>query len=167
MKIWLIGMMGSGKTSAGEIAAGNLNVPFMDTDRIIEQRTGESVSSFWSANGEEAFRDVERSVVADLAGEEGIVSTGGGIVLDASNRRLLVDSGSVVWLQARVSTLASRVASSSDRPLLAASEDPFDVMESKLRERAALYEAVAGYRIETDDLTPSEVAGEIEELWKS
>lgn len=167
MRIWLIGMMGSGKTSAGEIAARNLGVPFMDTDRIVEQRTGESVTSLWSASGEEAFRDVERTVVEELAGEEGIVATGGGVVLDAVNRQVLVDSGTVVWLRAEPSTLAARVAMTSDRPLLAGSEDRVGVLETKLRERLDLYESVADYRIETDDLSPAEVAGEIEALWKS
>lgn len=167
MKIWLIGMMGSGKTSAGKIAARNLGVAFMDTDRVVEQRAGESVSAFWSANGEKAFRDVERSVVEELADEEGIVATGGGVVLNAANRRLLVDSGTVVWLRAEPSALAARVSTSSDRPLLAESEDRLGVIATKLRERQGLYELVADYRIETDHLSPIEVAGEIEAIWKS
>jgi shikimate kinase len=166
MKIWLIGMMGSGKTSAGEIAAGNLGVPFIDTDRVVEQRTGESLSDLWSRGGEEFFRDVERTVVEELASEEGIVATGGGVVLHEGNRRLLADSGTVVWLRAEPAAIVSRVAASSDRPLLAETGDRAGVIEEKLRERLALYESIADHRIETDDLSPTEVASEIEALWK-
>jgi shikimate kinase len=167
MKIWLVGMMGSGKTSAGEIAAGNLGVPFMDTDRIVEQRTGESVSTLWSTRGEQAFRDAERSVVEDLVGEEGIVATGGGVVIDQTNRQLLADSGVVVWLCAAPSALASRVAESSDRPLLSGNEDRVVVIERKLGERSSLYQSIADRRIETDDLDTHEVAREIEAIWMS
>lgn len=167
MKVWLIGMMGSGKTSAGEIAARDLDVPFMDTDRLVEQRTGESVSSLWSTSGEESFRDVERSVVEELADEVGIVATGGGVVLDAANRRILAASGTVVWLRAEPSALVARVATTSDRPLLAESQDRLGVMEAKLRERQNLYESIADYRIATDGLSPTEVALEIEAIWKS
>lgn len=168
MKIWLIGMMGSGKTSAGEIAATNLGVPFMDTDRVVEERTGMSVAGVWANEGEETFREVERSVVEDLVDAEAIVATGGGVVLHEGSRRLMVESGTVVWLDAAPSALASRVAGSSSRPLLAdAEEGAEEVLEAKLSERVALYESVAHHRIDTDGLSPIEVAGKIEALWKS
>lgn len=66
MKIWLIGMMGSGKTSVGELVAANLGVPFADTDRLVEERLGSSIANYWTEHGEAAFRDVEREVVAGL-----------------------------------------------------------------------------------------------------
>lgn len=168
MKIWVIGMMGSGKTSAGEIAATNLGVPFIDTDQVVEERTGMSVAGVWASGGEETFRDIERSIVEELVDAEAIVATGGGVVLHEGSRRLLVESGTVVWLDATPSALASRVAGSSSRPLLAgAEEEPEEVLETKLSERVALYESVAHHRIDTDGLSPVEVARKIEALWKS
>ena len=88
-------------------------------------------------------------------------------MLDPANRQLLIDTGKVVWLHAKPATLASRVAKSAGRPLLADAEDPVGVMRVKLQERAALYEATAGFHIQTDELSVAEVAGEIEALWKS
>ena len=167
MKIWLIGMMGSGKTSAGQIAAKNLEIPFMDTDQIVEERVGMSVAEFWAENGEREFRELERSVVEDLAGVEGIIATGGGVVLQAPNRRVLAESGLVVWLAAEPSTLVSRLGESSDRPLLAQAEDRADIIGHQLRQRWHLYESVADHRIETKGLKPDEVAREIEAMWTS
>ena len=167
MKIWLVGMMGSGKTAAGEMAARNLDVPFVDTDRMVEEKAGMSVAAFWAENGEEGFRELERSVVEELADATGIIATGGGVVLHESNRRVLGESGSVVWLAAEPSTLASRVAESSDRPLLTQAGDRVGVLRRELRDRIRFYESVADHRIDTNDLEPDEVAREIEELWKS
>lgn len=168
MKIWLIGMMGSGKTTAGEIAASNLGVRFFDTDRIAEERTGTSIARLWADRGENAFRDVERAIVRSLVDADGIVATGGGVVLDEGNRRLLVESGTVVWLDATPMELRARIDGSAGRPLLtAASGTTEEILESKLRERGAIYESVAEYRIDTDHLTTTDVARRIEALWKS
>lgn len=168
MKIWLIGMMGSGKTSAGEIAASNLGVAFLDTDRLVEEKLGMSIARFWTEHGEKAFREVERSVVEEIVDVEGIVAAGGGVVLDEGNRELLSRSGTVVWLDATPAALASRVAGSTDRPLLVqAGEQPEVVLETKLQQRIGLYESVSEHRIATDDLAPGQVAMRIEALWKS
>ncbi len=96
----------------------------------------------------------------------GVIATGGGVVLQEANRRILNRSGLVVWLAAEPATLVSRLTQSSDRPLLPASGGRTGVMEKVLRDRSHLYESVAGHRIETGDLEPHEVAREIEALWK-
>ena len=166
MKIWLIGMMGSGTTSAGELAASNLGVPFADTDRMVEDRVGVSIASFWNEHGEAAFRQVESDVVAHLETADGIVATGGGAVVDTASRDIVGRSGTVVWLDARPEALAARVGETPDRPLL--SESPASAritLQLTLDERAAIYEELADHRIPTDDLSTEEVASRIESLW--
>lgn len=168
MKIWLIGMMGSGKTSAGKIAASRLGVLFNDTDRLVEAKVGQSVAEYWKDHGEQAFRDIEKSVVQGLADTEGIIATGGGVVLDTDNRALLSSSGSVVWLDATPSALAARVSGSAERPLLAGSEHESErVLMDTMEDRIGLYKSIADHRIPTDDLAAEDVAREIEALWKS
>lgn len=167
MKFWLIGMMGSGKTAAGRVAASNLRVPFSDTDQLVEQRSGMSISVYWAEFGEEGFREVERDVVASLETQHGIVATGGGVVLDRANRDILSRSGTVIWLDARPVALAERVQAGGERPLLASTGLRAEVvLETTLARRSALYEALADHRIGTDELTTAEVAREIELLWK-
>lgn len=166
MKIWLIGMMGSGKTSAGQLAASNLGVPFADTDRMVEDRVGGSIASFWNERGEAAFRQVECDVVAELETAKGIVATGGGAVLDHASREIVARSGRVVWLDARPEALAARVGKRPDRPLLSGSAASTRLtLQLTLDERSAIYDEVADHRIPTDDLSTGEVAARIELLW--
>lgn len=168
MKVWLVGMMGSGKTTSGSLAASHLGVPFVDMDRMIEERVGVTIPSFWAGRGEAAFRQLERSIVAELEHSDGIVATGGGVVLDAANRAVLSRSGLVVWLDAGTRELADRVAGSADRPLLARpGAGTESVLERTREERAHLYLEVADHRIPTDALDVEAVADRIEDLWKS
>lgn len=168
MKIWLTGMMGSGKTTSGSLAAASLDVPFIDTDELVAAKAGTSIAELWSDQGEEAFRDIERAIVAEVEAQAGIVSTGGGVVLDEANRAVLARSGIVVWLEASPEVLASRVSSSAERPLLAAAGDrAVAVLARTLAERSDLYADLADHRIETDHLDTADVARRIEGLWKS
>ena len=89
--LWLVGVMGAGKTTAGRMAASVLGVPFWDTDEMVESDAGASIAEIWAKDGEDAFRDLESSVVARLSGEEGIVATGGGAVLDPANREAALE----------------------------------------------------------------------------
>ena len=166
MKIWLVGMMGSGKTSAGEMAAAKLGVPFADTDRLVEERVGASIAGFWKEHGEAAFRQVESDVVAELETVEGIVATGGGAVLDTTNRAIVARSGRVVWLDARPEALAARVGTGGERPLVGGRHaSTRATLQLTLDERSSIYEDLAEHRIGTDDLSTEEVAAEIELLW--
>ncbi len=167
MKIWLVGMMGSGKTSVGEKAASSLGIPFADTDHLVEQRVGATIASYWTEHGERAFRRVEREVVAELEGASGIVATGGGAVMDEANRAVIARSGEVVWLDARPEALAARIGDSHGRPLLEEGDrPPHELLELTLDERSIAYEELADHRIPTDELSPEEVAARIEDLWK-
>lgn len=168
MKIWLVGMMASGKTTAGRLAAASLDVAFFDTDELVADEAGTSIAELWAERGEEAFREAERAMVARLEPKQGIVATGGGVVLDEANRMVLTRSGTVAWLDASPMVLASRAGGSAERPLLAGSDNEAEsVLSETLAERASLYSEVADHRLETDGVDPETIAGWIEALWKS
>lgn len=167
MILWLIGMMGSGKSSAGRLAASRIGVPFADTDEVIMERENRSIREIWEDSGEAAFRAKEAQVVKELAAGEGICSTGGGVVLDEGNRRVMRDSGRVVWLEASVETLARRLATAQDRPALISTDaNAGSVLKDMVESRGAHYRRSADIRLETDELSIEETAREIEALWR-
>lgn len=168
MKVWLIGMMGSGKTSVGRLAASRLGVEFLDTDEIVADRAGRSIAELWADEGEPVFRELEKTVVGEIAGRTGIVATGGGVVLDQDNRETMRESGAVVWLDASPPVLARRVATETGRPILETSDDEsLALLRQTLSERAELYAETAHHRIVTDDLDVDAAAEQIEGLWRS
>lgn len=160
--MWLVGMMGSGKTSAGRIAARNLGVGFADTDEEVAQASGATIADIWRSQGEQAFRRLERESIATLAVFEGIVATGGGAVLDEANRAVMA-SGTVVWLRASPEVLAMRAAEVG-RPLLRDS-DPLETMTALLGTRETLYRGLSDHEIDTERLSSDEIAARIEDLW--
>lgn len=166
MTLWLVGMMGSGKTSAGELAASSLGVAFFDTDDLVAERAGTSLVAVWESGGEKGFRAREREAVSAVAGRVAVVATGGGVVLSGENRSTMTASGPVVWLDAPVEVLASRLGSGQGRPLLGQG-DPLQALLPLETERRELYRAVARHRIDTALLTQAEVAARIEALWPS
>lgn len=164
MTLWLVGMMGSGKTSAGRAAASSLGVEFWDTDALVEESVGMSIEALWAEEGEAGFRLLEEEALSEVAGAEGIVATGGGAVLSRRNRDTMRDSGIVVWLDAGVETLAARIGHAHGRPLLGVAE-PGPELGSIWAQRRDLYQAVAHHRIDTDPLTVAQVAERIGGLW--
>jgi shikimate kinase len=157
-------MMGTGKTTAGALAAKRLEVDFVDTDEEMERRMGMEVSDLWASKGEEGFRHLEAEVVADVAGRTGVVATGGGAVLAADNREKMVGSGPVVWLQASPRIISTRLRG-ANRPLLAEGGGRMERIASLLEERRALYALVANHTIDTDGRDVTWVAGEIAAVW--
>lgn len=162
MTLWLVGMMGTGKTTAGSMAASRLGVGFADSDTVVEEMAGCRIDVLWEQDGEEAFRALEKEAVARLAGFEGIVATGGGAVLDSASRALM--SGTVAWLKASPEVIAVRLGG-SDRPLLEGHDDAVGRVASILRSRSGLYEEVATCRIETDGESLETVAQRIAAAW--
>jgi shikimate kinase len=158
-------MMGAGKSAVGEVLAKSLGWRRVDTDQLVEERAQMSVAEFFSAHGEEAFREAESAVIASLCDDPAplVVSVGGGAVMRAANREAMRKLGTVVWLQARAETLLARVGSGEGRPLLVAGGD--GGARSRLvelaQQRTPFYEQVADLVIETDALSPDEVAGKI------
>lgn len=158
MNVVLVGLMGSGKTSVGRVAAQSLGFEFVDTDQMIIESAGKSIPEIFADEGEEGFRRRETEALASLAGRERlVVATGGGVVTRPENHPLLRRLGFVVWLNADVGTLCRRTAHSQDRPLLREG-DPEKTLRRLLAERAPLYEQVSDFKITTDDLSLPDAA---------
>lgn len=163
VSIYLIGMMGAGKTTTAEKLSRELNYRFLDTDSLIEQVTGLSVTDIFTQQGEAAFREIETKVLAEISSyTRNVVSTGGGIVLKQINWSYL-HHGLVIWLDAPVEVLLTRLMSDQDRPLLQVNE-PASTLQSILEERLPLYQQ-ADLRIkQTPEQTPQENVEEIIKL---
>ncbi len=147
--IFLVGLMGSGKTTIGRALAKRLNKRFVDADHEIEARTGASIPLIFEIEGEASFRQREADVIRDLTALEGIVlATGGGAVLNEGSRQFLRERGIVVYLRASVGSILQRTSHDRNRPLLQTA-DPKARIEELSRQRAPLYEAVAHITVET------------------
>ena len=162
--LWLVGMMGSGKTTVGRIAAERLAMPFHDTDEVVERTAGRTVAELF-AEGEDVFRAAEAEAVRSLAGEDAVVACGGGVVLDDTNVARMRATGLVVWLDAPVSVLAVRVGDGDGRPLL--DDDPAAGLERLSSERRRRYEAAAHLRVDASHHAPDQTAEEVTAAWTS
>jgi shikimate kinase len=161
--VWLVGMMGSGKSAVGRLIALRHDCPFVDTDTVVESLAGLPIRQIFEQKGEPWFRDVEAAAVSSLTSHEGVVATGGGVILREDNVTGMRASGPVVWLRASVGTLLTRVGSGRNRPLLAGA--PIDQrLEALQVERSGLYEAAATVVIDTDGRSIATVADAIEAL---
>ena len=140
-----IGPMGAGKTSIGRRVARALNVPFTDTDRVIVRDHG-PIPEIFTSQGEPRFRALERAAVAESLERGGVVSLGGGAVLDAGTRAALAPHR-VVYLTVAASTVGSRIRD-ANRPLVAG-DDPVANWQRIFDERRALYEEVADVTFDT------------------
>ncbi len=160
LNIFLVGMMGSGKTTVGSILAQKLNYRFFDTDVLIERVMGQSVSEIFANSGEDSFRDVETQVLGNISAyTKSIVATGGGIVIKPANWSYL-HHGLVVWLDAPVDLIMARLADDNTRPLLQET-DPKKKLNELLEKRTPLY-SLADLQIHiTADNTPEVIASQI------
>ena len=147
--LYLIGMMGAGKTTVGRTLARRLKLSFVDSDQEIEARCGVKIPVIFEIEGEEGFRAREAQAIAELAELEGIVlATGGGVVLAAENRDLLAARGTVVYLRATPEHLYERVRQDRHRPLLATA-DPLARLRELYTLRDPLYRSIADVVIDT------------------
>ena len=148
--IFLVGMMGAGKTSVGRVLAKRLDKTFHDSDHVIEERTGVKIPVIFEIEGEAGFRNRETSVIDELTALPDIVlATGGGAILSESNRTRLRSRGMVVYLRATVRDLLNRTRHDRNRPLLQTS-DPLARLAELYRQRDALYRETASYIVESD-----------------
>lgn len=147
--IFLVGLMGAGKTTIGRALARRLNKRFIDSDHEIEARTGASIPLIFEIEGEASFRQRESEVIRDLTAQENIVlATGGGAVLKPENRECLKTRGTVIYLRASVSSILQRTRNDKNRPLLQTA-DPRARLEQLACEREPLYLEIADLVIET------------------
>ena len=166
--LWLIGMMGSGKSSVGQPLADRLGMSFVDTDARIEHEIGMTISEIFTEHGEPWFRTEEERVLAAIAAgdQAAVVATGGGVVLSDANRTAMLESGLVVWLYADLATLIGRVGMAEDRPLIGRA-NPVASMDKLLTDRYDRYAGAANGRVSTIDRVIGDVIDEVEALWQS
>jgi shikimate kinase len=159
-RVVLVGTMGAGKTTVGGLLADAWGVGFRDTDQDVEARAGKAVQDIFVDEGEPAFRALEQAAVADaLAGHDGVLALGGGAVLDEGTRALLAGHR-VVFLRVGISDAANRVGLGVSRPLLLGNVRAR--VKQLIEERTPVYEALATYVVDTDGLSPEEVAAAVE-----
>lgn len=155
----LIGLMGSGKTTAGTRAATALDRPFVDSDHQIEARTGRTVREIFESDGEDAFRALETEALLEaLARDEpSVIAAAGGAVLRPENRAAIRENARVVWLRADPEVLVERVAAKGGehRPLLR--DDPLGVLRRMEDDRHELYEELADVVVDVGRLPVEEV----------
>jgi shikimate kinase len=161
--VFLIGPMGTGKSSIGRALAKEMKRPFYDVDETIEQKTGASVSWIFDVEGEEGFRLREKRVVDELTQKSNIVlATSGGAILDADNRAYLASRGTVIYLKTSLAEQFERTKNDSKRPLL-----QVDNLEETLKnlhtERKDLYSSLADVTFDTDQVGIKNVVSQIME----
>ncbi len=147
--IFLVGLMGAGKTTVGRLLAKRLGLRFVDSDHEIEARTGATISWIFEIEGEESFRRREVETIRDLTGRSGVVlATGGGAVIHPDNRKHLKDRGTVIYLRASVNNILQRTMHDKSRPLLQTANRK-EKLEELARQRDPLYREVADIIVDT------------------
>lgn len=159
--IFLIGPMGAGKSTIGRQLAQMLNMDFLDSDTVIEERAGADIDWIFDIEGEAGFRKREERVINELTQSQGLVlSTGGGSVVSKDNRNALSARGIVVYLETTIDKQFERTQRDKKRPLLQ-TEDPYQVLVELSKVRNPLYEEIADITIQTNEQTAKVVATQI------
>lgn len=168
--IYLVGLMGAGKTTIGKSLAKRLGLSFIDTDKEIESRTGVSIPTIFEIEGEDGFRKREAQIIAEMAARKGVVvATGGGGVLRQENRDNMRTSGFVIYLNVPPQTLWERTRHDRNRPLLQVA-DPLLKLTQLFAVRDPLYREVASLIVDGSRTSAQGVLQlllkEIAERWK-
>ncbi|HBK47390.1 MAG TPA: shikimate kinase [Xanthomonadaceae bacterium] len=157
----MVGPMGAGKSCIGRRLAERFGLEFVDVDHAIVEHAGASIASIFEHSGEATFREHERAVLEQLLLREGqLVSTGGGAILDADNRRRIRERGFVVYLRVSVAAQLERLARDRSRPLLQR-DDREQVLHALARQRDPLYREVADIILDTDTLSPGDATAQL------
>jgi len=165
-RVILIGPMGSGKTTIGQLVASKLGIAFRDTDHVIEERAGKSVSDIFLEDGEDEFRILEKKVLRDeLLSDDTVLALGGGapISVDAQSALRAIASP-VVYLDISLATVAPRIGFNRDRPLLL--HNPRGQWQTLMEARRPIYESIADSVIDVNEKSESEIVTLILEVLK-
>lgn len=161
--IFLVGLMGAGKTSVGKMLSKRLNKTFYDSDQEIERVTGVKIPVIFEIEGEQGFRARESRMLAELVcGDNIVLATGGGAILSEQNRSLLAAHGTVIYLRATATDLWRRTRHDKNRPLLQTG-DPLEKLQELLAQRDPLYREVADIIIDTGNQSLGNLASRIEQ----
>jgi len=158
MNIYLIGFMGAGKTTVGQLLAEKLDMPFADLDDVIERKTGLPIVTIFEKHGEKYFRRLETDTLQRIAQYPGnIVATGGGIILSIENRKIMKNTGITIYLKWRTNILYQRIKNGSSRPIINSIDEDqlYQHIEKVMLERQ-LYYKTADYIIQGDEQTSPE-----------
>ena len=159
--IILIGPMGSGKSTIGNIIAKRLHREFQDSDHFIEERTGVDIARIFDIEGEQGFRDRESSALAELLSQNNrVIATGGGSVLREENQKLLKQKGYIVFLDTSVNQQMQRLSRDKKRPLLQ-TENPRQRLEALFDQRRPIYLDLADLAVKTDKRVARRLAADI------
>ena len=159
--IFLIGPMGSGKTSVGKIIAKTLAKEFHDTDQEIEANTGVDISYIFDVEGETGFRKREEKLVAVITQKKNIVlATGGGAIESENNRRCLANNGFVIYLETSLEDQILRAKPNRHRPLLQ-NVEPKKKLQELMQKRKSLYESIADTIVNTEGHKPQSLAQQV------
>ncbi len=165
MNIILIGHRASGKTSTGRELARLLGRLFFDSDQMISAKTGRTIREIVEAGGWQAFREVEKTLIADLSGlDEAIIAVGGGAIMDPDNVAMLKEKGRFVWLRTDARIVSLRMGGdrkgADQRPSLTGA-DAIAEIEEVLAKRMPVYRDVADFTVDTEGKTSARIAAEI------
>lgn len=161
--IFLVGMMGAGKTTIGKLLARQLGKTFIDCDEEIQQRTGVTIPHIFDVEGEAGFRQRESAVIRDLVQRADVVlATGGGVVLNPQNRADLAENGIVVYLKSSVHDLWQRTRHDRNRPLLQTA-DPLAKLKELYEQRDPLYTEIADLVIHSGKQSPQSLVAKLEQ----
>lgn len=160
--IILIGFMGCGKTSTGLKLSYRIQTPVEDTDKLIEQREGRTISEIFATEGEAHFRELETALLKEISERNyvRIISVGGGTPVRQENRTLLKQCGTVVYLRIRLETVYERLKGDTTRPLLQC-EDPLEKIRTLLEARKDAYEECADIIIDVDSRSTEQILDEL------
>ena len=160
----LIGFMGAGKTTVGERYAKKHGLPMVDTDWLIEERAGMTISEIFAQKGEDEFRRTETAVLQTLLSDtqEKVISVGGGLPLREENRRLLKQLGNVIYLEVNPDTVLKRLKGDTTRPLLQGG-DVTRRVEELIAARGPIYREAAGLIVDVNGRSVGEIVTELEE----
>jgi shikimate kinase len=165
MNIVLIGYRGTGKTVVGEILGRRLGMNYVGVDKRIVETAGMSIPEMVEKYGWPGFRDLESKVVQQLSRDDHlIIDTGGGVIERSENILSLKVNSYIFWLKASVDTIISRIHSDTQRPALTAGKTFIEEVEEILNQRIPKYQMAAQFEIDTDNLTPEQVANTIMEM---
>ncbi|EUJ36531.1 shikimate kinase [Listeria weihenstephanensis FSL R9-0317] len=163
-QIVLTGFMGAGKTTVGKLLSQTMQLPIIDIDTEIQLEQQASITEIFANLGEVKFRELEHQMLLRVLQKDAVISTGGGIILSPENRAELTAANFVVYLKTQPDSFLSRLKGDTTRPLIQekSAKEIKDLFES----RAQLYENSAHLTIETDELTPQEIANQIQQYFQ-
>lgn len=167
MNIVLIGYRGTGKSVVGEILASRLGMTYIGMDAAIVKRAGMTIPEIMAQSGWPRFRGLESEEARELAGRDNLViDTGGGVIERPENIEVLQKNARVFWLKASVATIVARIQDGTERPALTSGKTFTEEVAEVLERRTPKYRSAAHYEIDTDPLTPDQVAERIVEIWQ-